>query len=327
MMQDLDMESFETDDPYNKETIYFHTIKKQTNQNCWFESKCEPVCETITECGDCQPSCYDEEICEEVCEDIIINDTTGETEQICSQECNMKETCVQCEESCYSYDNCYDKCEDEEKCEDFDDGELRLEGRCGEEGSDIYISAWGQGLDSLNHLNEGGEWNCEDEMNELVNLRKAFQKDVNNEFAIWFFEDFITGEDYDKIINGEWGFRGVLNILLRNEEDIADRTNCVEGEEWPEGFEVIDISYKSDNANIEVWEKKVPVEWSNTRFHTTLYKYSWIPDKQMLKGMINYELSETDTFGPSAKDIAKIKEDEGQMELINSLSGKVRRFL
>ncbi|GAH84527.1 unnamed protein product, partial [marine sediment metagenome] len=58
-------------------------------------------------------------------------------------------------------------------------------------------------------------------------LRKAFQDDINNDFAIWFFEDFMSGEDYDKIFNGGKGFQSVMQILIRNEEHLFLKHNFI----------------------------------------------------------------------------------------------------
>ncbi|HDZ60560.1 MAG TPA: hypothetical protein ENH46_02530 [Candidatus Pacearchaeota archaeon] len=306
---------------------YYYNIKNVTDKNCWDDSSCEQVCDDKEKCytPDCTPECHDEETCEEICEEFF-NQETNQTEQNCTDECSIEEICGGCEgieEICETYTDCHEECSGDEKCDEFINGEIKFEGECKDGGSNFWINAWGDGLDYYNELNEGEDWNCEPEIQRLVSVRKAIQKDMDNEFAIWFFEDFMGGDDYDKIINGEHGFRGVLDILIRNEEEIANNLHCSENKEWPSGFEKIDITYANNNTHVEVWEKNIPAEWmEDTKLYTTLYKYSWIPDRELLKRLIDYKLSETNTFGPSAKDIAEIKEDEGQMEVINSLSDR-----
>ena len=306
---------------YKLDERYYYILKEATQQNCWIEQKCEDNCDIIVEVcpEDCTPNCYNETICDEqICEDVFNNEINS-TESICEDVCREKEICQGCE--CWQEPRCERTCEDVERCDEYIDGELKVEGHCGKSG-DFFVNAWGPGLDVYQGINDDyGRWGCGGDLDGLVALRKAFQVGVNDEFAQWFFEEYLTGTDYDKIINGDEGFKKVLEILTRNEEDISNILQC-EQQEWPSDFEKIDINYINENTHIEVWEKMIAVEWSPTKYYTTLYKYSWVPDKELLKGLIDYKLSETDTIGPSAADVARIKQNAGQMELINSLSEK-----
>ena len=319
LMKDLGMEDI-TKDSSSKEKFFYFMIEEKKGEKCWNKQECSPICEQKETCDDCTPQCEEKEVCKEVCTDGEMNPDTNQSPTTCVQECSTQEVCTECPNNCGTYENCYSKCEDKQECKEEKQGEIALEGKCREEGSDINLNAWGEGFDSYQKLNEGKDWNCQTEIDKFVALRKLLQEDVNDDFAIWFFEEFLSKEDYDKVINGENGFKKVMEILMRNEEDIANSLSCSEKKEWPEGFEKIDISYKNNNTNVEVWEKSIPIEWANTRYYTTLYKYSWIPDKELLKELINYKLSDSNTFGPTAKDIARIKADEGQMELIKALS-------
>jgi hypothetical protein len=150
-------------------------------------------------------------------------------------------------------------------------------------------------------------------------MRKVLQEEVNQEFAEWYFEEYLVG-DYDRMINGAKGFQYVLELLTKNEEQISQNLHCSETGLWPDGFEKINITYINNHTHVEVWEKNIPVEWDQTTYYTTLYKYSWVPSRALLKELINYKLSETDTLGPSAEDVARIKSDAGQMEIVNALS-------
>jgi hypothetical protein len=345
-MEELDMvrDEHQLKDPYATEKRYYYIIEKKIEKDCWTKPGiCDWECETVEKCDfvECTPYCYisptDEMVlCDAECEDVcieyeIINETPTEncieweSCDLCLGEEEICKGCENVEESCWPEEKCHSVCaEREEVCDERTSAEIKLEGTCRNDGGiGIWVSAWGkeEGWDPLRHLNEnGGEWSCDREIKELVNLRKAFQDDINNDFAIWFFEDFMNGGDYDKIFNGDHGFQNVIEILIRNEEEISERLQCSETQEWPAGFEKIEITYINNNTHVEVWEKKVPIEWANTNYHTTLYKYSWIPSKQLMKGMINYKLSEIDTFGPTAKDVAAIRADEGQMHLITSLA-------
>lgn len=349
-MEELDMvrDEHELKDPYTTKKRYHYIIEQEVEKNCWTEPRsCYLNCEEVEKCEpvECTPDCYasptgETELCDSECEDTCVEyETINETPtencieweycDLCPIEEEICEGCEDAEDICWSEQECHDVCiEGNENCNEWIKAEIKLDGTCAKEGrgvkdmrANIWFSAQGEDWNPLHHLNEGGGgWSCDKEIEELVNLRKAFQDDINNDFAIWFFEDFIGGEDYDKIFNGEKGFQSVMEILIRNEEEISERLQCSENPEWPEGFEKIEITYINDNTHIEVWEKIVPVEQTKINHHTTLYKYSWIPDKQLMKDLINYKVSETNTFGPTAKDIAAIRANEGQMHLITSLA-------
>jgi len=287
---------------------------------------------------ECFDECREEDFCEEVCEEkeidegnetVIINicEDVCEVKKVCSQTCEERcdDNCFQeevCETYCETYDQCDEVCEQIQSCFNDTKGELSIDGNCHEDWSGIWIGSWGDELEIYNDLNEWeDDKRCEDNMEALVNVRKALQNSVDDDFAAWFFEDF-RGNDPDKITNGEYGFRAVIDTLIRNEEEIADNLYCdQDGGRWPDGFSKIDVTYKRDNINVEVWEKRIPVE-SGERYWTTLYKYSWVPDKELLKELIDYQLSEQDTFGPNAKDVDKIKEDQGKMEIVKKLGEK-----
>jgi len=342
-MEELDMvrDEHELKDPYTTEKRYYYIIEQEIERNCWTDQgPCYMSCKTVERCEpvECTPYCYmnftgESELCDPECEDVcieyeIINETPTENCTkwehcgLCPIEEEVCEGCENVEEICWPEEKCYDVCaEGKENCEEHTIAEIKLEGICAKNQINIWIGAHGKDWGPLRHLNEGrGEWTCDREIEELVNLRKAFQDDINNDFASWFFEDFMGGDDYDKIFNGGKGFQSVMEILIRNEEEVSERLRCSENPEWPEGFEKVEITYINNNTHVEVWEKKVPVEWANTNYHTTLYKYSWIPSKQLMKDLINHKVSETDTFGPTAKDIAAIRADQGQMYLITSLA-------
>jgi hypothetical protein len=337
LMEDLGMT--ENEDIFGKDRSFYYVIKEQINERCRNVSKCDSVCEPIEICVDCEPECYDEEVCgevcepTEVCEDVcedVFNNETNQTDQVCDEVCEptevcedvceMEKVCTGCEDVCETRESCHRQCEFTEQCTEFSTGEIRMAGECGLH-SNIHISAWGEGFNRYHGVNKGGEWgrSCDSDIQNHVKLRKVLQKDINNEFAKWYFEEFLI-EDYDKMINGDGGFKYVLEILTRNEEKIAQNFHCSENKTWPAGFEKIDITYINENTRVEVWEKNIPVEQDNAEYYTTLYKYSWVPSRELLKGLINYQISETDILGPSAKDVAKIKADAGKMEIVNSLS-------
>jgi len=329
IMEDAGMTEQKKDYP-TKERSFSLMIEEIKEENCWDEGgNCEHVCEDKEVCDEGhEPHCETKDICEDECheEEVCVeegNETICEEEEVCEEVCGPREVCEE-SENCWMEEHCYEDCDKgEEHCEKHTIGEVRIEGNCREDGSDLWLSSWSNDgeFDYFQGINEGGEWNCENEIKSLVAIRKVLQEDTNDEFAEWYFEEFLQ-EDYDRILNGGNGFKEVLWRIIRNEEEISDRMHCAETKEWPKGFEKIDITYKNNNTNVEVWEKFIPVEWDNMRYYTTLFKYSWVPDKELLKELIDYKMAETETIGPSAKDIAEIKSDEGKMEIVERLSEK-----
>ncbi len=319
LMGSIGMEEDEKDYPSNEREFYY-LIDERIEKNCRNVPKCERVCVPAKVCEDCEQECHEEEFCDEVCEDVFINNETNSTEPVCEDVCSMKEVCTGCEEIC-KLEDCSPECEDVEQCNEFSSEEIKINAYCGKGESNLHLSIRGEKFNYYRGLNEGGQWNCENEIQSLVKMRKVLQENVNQEFAEWYFEEYLT-EDYDRMINGVNGFKYVLELLTNNEEQISQNLHCSETGQWPDGFEQIDITYINNNTHVEVWEKNIPVEQDQTTYYTTLYKYSWIPSRALLKELINYQISETDTFGPSAKDVARIKSDAGQMEIVNSLSDK-----
>lgn len=333
----------EEKDDFRTEKVYTLKLKERYETQCHQETQCGNVCEPEEFCSDrcdvkevceerCDPECHHEESCEEMC--VNVTDEYNNTQEECATECSMQEVCSEncwqdcrnepyCETFCEERDRCFDKCEPVERCEEMLDGEVRIEGVCSYDFSDIHINAYGPELDQYNKINEfrNDNFNCEEQIESLVRVRKAFQDVVDNSFAEWFFEDFLANEP-EKIINGEQGFRRVLDVLTRNEEEISNNLHCAEEIGWPAGFETIEIEYKKDNANVEVWEKRIPVEEMQTKYWTTLYKYSFIPGKELMKKLIDYKMSEKEDIGPSAKEVAEIKADEGKMEIVKRLADK-----
>lgn len=338
LMASAGMEKMETT---RKESVFHLIFENKTAKNCWQDKDCEEVCEESENCWEeweWKEVCEEQDCCEEqeVCEEVCVNETVGnETIQNCSDECHMEEVCdPECGEECHEEhvsvekcedtQNCYMHCVPIEMCDEYIDGEVRLEGICGEEWSDIYFSAWGQGLEHYNNMNEfHQEASCGTRIEGLIQLREALQDSVDNDFARWYFQDFL-GEDPEKITNGDYGFRKVLEILTRNEEELAENIDCFEEPEWPSEFEKIDISYSDDNAIIEVWEKSIPVEGRRAKYWTTLYKYSWFPDKELAKKLMNYMISERGTLALTPEQVAEIKNDFGKREIIDRLSEKYK---
>lgn len=312
-------------------------LMQENKTECYPDKECKPVCRQEQQCYN---KCEDKEVCNDACNPVctqqqVCNDVcTGENSTNCTTQCYNNETCTntctkschkepQCSDVCDSKEVCKDECNDIQRCNEMISGELRIEGICKRDRyNDLYINAYGPTLERFSSLSKyEQEADCESKIEELVNIRKAFQKSVNDEFAIWYFREFI-GNDTEKMVHGTSGIRKVLDILIVNDQDVSNNVLCSKIQEWPSGFERIDVNYSDENAHLEIWEKKIPVYGTELKYWTTLYKYSYMPNKELLKKLINYKMSEQGTFGPSAKDVARIRADEGRMELVNRLAEK-----
>jgi len=315
ILKDLGFIEYEKKYPSDKKNFYYN-VSETKDKKCWKNTQCQPKCETKKDCSTSGSKCSQKEVCSPVCSDVF-NASSNSTNQVCKDECKIEEVCEELPQDCREYQNCYDECKDEEKCEEFISSEIKLEANCDKDFSNLNLNSWGD-FEKYQGLNEGG-WDCQPQIDSLVGMRKALQKDFNEDFAKWYFEDFLIG-DYDKILNGAGGFREALWRLIRIEEEISNNLQCSKTGEWPEGFEKIEFNYKNNNTNVEVWEKSIPISFDqNKKYYTTLFKYSWMPDKEIAKDLINYMVL-NNSFGPNEKEISKIQSDEGQMEIINSLS-------
>ena len=314
-LRDLGFVEYKKDYPTEQKDFYYN-VSENKSKNCWQENVCEPVCETKKDCSNNGSKCEQKEICAPVCKDVF-NESTNQTSQVCSQECKQEEVCDNGSQICKEYQDCHDECKNKEKCDESTSGEIKLEATCDKDSSNLNLNAWGD-FEKYQGFNEGG-WDCQPEIDSLVEMRKSLQKDFNVDFAKWYFEKFLKG-DSDKILNGAGGFKEVLRRLIRIEEEVANDLQCSKTGEWPEGFKKIDFNYENNNTHVEVWEKSIPVSFDqNKKYYTTLFKYYWVPDKETAKNVIKYMLL-NNSFGPNEKEISRIQSDEGQMEIVNSLS-------
>ncbi len=293
---------------WDEGTMYDEVIKIVNETECHEREECEHVCEEV---DDCWEKCHPE--CETVCDD-------GEDGKNCWEECHEV-----CEEFCETREECHPNCTMIEECYDNTVSELRFSIECNPEYTGLWIDAWGEELEIFNQINEVdmGKKDCEIRLNSFVSLRKALQDSVDNDFAQWYFEDFL-GDSPEKLMRGGHGFERVMNTLIWIEESIAKNMGCMgEDAEWPEGFEEINIDYEKNNIKIQVWERQIPVEWmQGKKMWTTLYTHKFMPSKNMMKEMILYQISETDKIGPSTEEINELKSDQGKMELIKRIADK-----
>ena len=272
--EDYGFEYEEKDYP-SSEKRYYKILETEMKEDCWTEMDCEGDCKTVKECEDTGENCWTEWVCEDVegeeicepCEEDCEYDENG-TEVSCEpcedycyyveggEDCYEKEKCEGSEENCWEYEDCSDDCEEEEICNEWVDSELSVNINCNEDWSDIHLGGWNK-FERYNAINEGMDWNCEDQIQSLVTLRKVIQKDFDEDFVRWYFDEFI-GKDYFKIIHGGDVLHDIVWKLIRIEEDLSYSLHCSETGEWPDGFEKIDINYNDGNTHFEVWEKYIP---------------------------------------------------------------------
>ncbi|MBD3312017.1 hypothetical protein GF352_01000 [archaeon] len=237
------------------------------------------------------------------------------------ENCREEQNCTQvCDEG-----GCYPECTPMTVCDNWTDGEVKIKGWCDNEGyASLSFEAWGDELERFIEVNNLDEMSGFSQywIKSLVRLRKPFQESFNDDFVEWYFEDYL-GSDIEKLMYGGDAVSRILNVLVWVEEDIVEALGRSGNKSWPAGFEEISIDYNKSNVRLEVWEKYVPVDWfDNNKAWTTLYRYHFFPAKDSLKELILYQVSQENTIGLSASQIAEIKADSNRMELVNNIAGR-----
>ena len=151
-------------------------------------------------------------------------------------------------------------------------------------------------------------------------FREKLQESLDKEFFDWYVEDFL-GDNIDKYLNPTSGFERLMSFFHQTSERISNTLQCKGTNTWPDGFEKVDIDYKNGNIEFHVWEEKRPVDFKDVDMWSTLYKYKVMGDKDMMRKLIEHQLSEESTMSPPKHELDKVKQNEQVMEVLNKLTG------
>ncbi len=281
-----------------------------------------------------------------------------ECEEKCKAEKDIDSCAKECEEKCLKGENTWEEPEQEEHKEEK--GVFVAGGGCrispqlqkGTEGF-IWLSGWGEPFDKIQPLKnkyyQGGDadW-CKWELENLKKERKEIENGFNQEFAKWFFEEYManSAEDWEQQMSGifEMYWR-----VIDNQMRAIGSMRCLDIKE-PSDYKLINFSYETEYGNVEYWEElkeinpeqfigKGPnsegIEEGKIKIISPYMKIWVFPPKEfieyeMKKAMKNHEfpgspeerMERENEDGPTAEEKAMIKQDKKFMEKLKSITEK-----
>jgi len=267
--------------------------------------------------------CEDE--CARPCVDKCVRENCGE-----GLDCNIDEEIKKCEGGCDADEDCVSKCmEGGDWWKEFEDedehreekGVFALWGDCrkaqGKTESHIHFGGWGEpfeGLEKYKHKyhEREGDW-CKWELENSIKQRIEIEKGFNEEFARWFFEDYLASSAED----WKGHMSGLFELYWRNVDTsrmIAERMQCLGKRDITEFYEpkLIKFEYKTDYGAIEYWEELKEVRMFGKEKVNVVSPYMkvWIyPTKEFIKFEFQ-ESMKNNEFPGSPEDKMKM-ENEG----------------
>lgn len=196
-----------------------------------------------------------------------------------------------------------------------------------EEGGWLGVESWGGKYDPKLQEFHDMEPGMEHLIEKHVNLREAFQDSFDNDFIGWYVDRSLEvmreNPELMDSFSPEDAFRRIVQILINNEAEISNTLAASGMSSWPAGFEEIDIDYTDGNIEFHVWERMVPRQTGSGEVDTwsTFYAYRFMPDREILKGALEYKLG-SQSFAPPPGELEKVRDDEDAMEVIGFLSDK-----
>jgi hypothetical protein len=218
-------------------------------------------------------------------------------------------------------------------------GRIQISGTCqtsssGEVSGWISVNGWGSYeplmREKQQESEQGREW-CEREINSSIIERQLLQSSLNQEFMSWFFEEYVSNDPT------EWhthigGIYDVYWKLVDNIMRVGHDLQCLGTTQWPDGYELVDVSYSSEYGDVHIWE-----EWTTTDFFgvsmsvPTPYMTTWIfPPKEIFKEEMKKGPPQDEESGPSKDETAQMKNNTmlmGTIERISNLFGGSADFL
>jgi len=279
--------------------------------------------------------------------------TEGELEEcqeICEEEKKSEiEKCV---------DRCFETCEKDEWCEikweehehKEEKGVFTIGGQCrsSEQKTEafIYFGGWGEPFEKIHELkhkyHQQGHFDwCKWELENALKQRKEIEKSFNQEFIIWFFEDYMSNsaEDWEKHISGI--FELYWSGIVENQRQIWRSMECLGIKDIEELMkpEILSFNYSSEYGNFEYWEKleyvrmhDKPEKSKKIKIITPYMRLSFFPPKEVLKIEMKKAMEEgrfpgppeerDEEQGPSEEEKDEMRRDKGFMKKIKKISDK-----
>lgn len=294
------------------------------------------------------------EDCNRPCIEKCIRDACGE-----QMECNIDEESKKCEGTCKPEDACIEKCikgegewwKEFENKQEFKQqtGGFEAGGNCrtakGKTEGFLWFGGWGDPFEKIQPLKNkyysGGnaDW-CKIELQNFIKQREEFEKGFNQEFAKWFFEDYLA----NSAENWEQAVSGIFELYWKNvdnQREIAFRMKCLDKNNINDVMSpnLINITYETEYGRLEYWEEIKTVKIPGMDGEVTIispYMKTWIfPSKEfieyeMKKAMKNHEfpgspedkVERKNEEGMTAKEKEMIKQDEKFMKMIKTIAEK-----
>jgi hypothetical protein len=293
--------------------------------------------------------------CKRPCVEKCIRENCGD-----KMECSVEEEQSKCENSCTAEESCITRCkqggdwwqevfgagEEENKQEK---GGFEAGGSCrtakGKTEGFIWFGGWGDPFEQLQQVKQeyystgDTDW-CKAELQNLIKQREEFEKGFNQEFARWFFEEYLA----NSAENWEQSVSGIYELYWKNvdnQREIAFRMKCADKNDIGDimTYNLINFEYETEFGSIEYWEEAKEVNMPELDGSVTIispYMKIWVfPSKEFIKyemktAMKNHEfpgssesnMERKNEEGLSAKEKEQIMQDSGFMEKIRAISQK-----
>ena len=288
------------------------------------------------ECGErCDRECYDREI-RPYTENCIREECGNELT------CNIDEVRTPCEEkaksetdveSCTS--DCSTKClagqdtwvepeREEHKEEKF---VFTVGGSCRQEGEklqeNIWFGGWGNEFKDFHLVKEeyytrgGTDW-CEREYENLIRQRQELEKSLNEEFASWFFEDYVasSAEDWKNHMSG------IFEIYWKDVDlsrQLVERAQCLDKKELP-SHNLINFEYETDYGSIKFWEEIKTARISEDSEETEIispYMETYLSPPREFYALEMKKATESHRIpGPEGKESSNFLKEEQKQRLL-----------
>ncbi len=224
-------------------------------------------------------------------------------------------------EKCWFDDDC------EKICENYPNT-ISLSGFCSEKVSYLSVTREGFRKDFFNFVQKVSSARqstphtkkCEPYSYEaMLYFREKLQESLNKEFFDWYVDDFL-GDDMEKYLNPTSGFERLMGFFHQTSQQVSNTLQCKGQNKWPDEFEKVDIEYKDGNIEFHIWEELKSASHKDVDMWSTLYKYKVMGDKDMMRKLIEYQLSDKSTITPPKNEIDEVKQDEKAMTVLEKLT-------
>ena len=198
----------------------------------------------------------------------------------------------------------------------------------------IWFGGWGDEFKDFHlvkqnyYSNGGADW-CEREYNNLIRQRQELEKSLNEEFASWFFGDYLAGsaEEWENHISG------IFDLYWRDVDlsrQMAERLECMDKTELPP-HNLINFKYETDYGSIEFFEEIKTAKLSDDSQEVELispYMKTWLfPSRDFYKFEMKKAMETGRVPGPSEEEPRNTPTEEQRQRLIeDGILDEIRAF-